>query len=435
MRVLIVGGGGREHALAWKLAQSPEISQLFCAPGNPGIAQHAVCADVAAGDIEGILDYAQSMAIEFVVVGPEEPLSKGLVDRLLDAGIQAFGPTASAARIESSKAYAKTLMANYGIPTGRHARFDDAKAAQAYVEEQGTPIVIKADGLAAGKGVTVAHDLDTAYEAIDACLVDHAFGEAGAWLVIEEYLEGEEASIFALTDSRHILSMVSSQDHKPVYDGDTGPNTGGMGAYSPAPVITPEVFQTIEDAVTAPCVRAMASEGNPYRGVLYAGLMLTPAGPETLPAPRVVEFNCRFGDPETQVLLPRMKSDLLPLLLASCDGTLWRHTIRWREDPCVSVVMTSGGYPGPYEKGKVIEGIEAAEALEGVQVFHAGTKEEDGRLVTAGGRVLNVTATGKDIASAIDKAYAAVDLIHFEDAHYRTDIGQKALARLAEGRD
>lgn len=424
MKALVVGSGGREHALAWKIRQSPEVEAVYCAPGNPGTAQVGECVDLDPMDFDGLIAFARETGIDLTVVGPENPLAAGIVDRFDKAGLRAFGPSAAAAQIESSKAYAKGLMCRYGIPTAAYEEFTDAEAAKAYVAKHGAPIVVKADGLAAGKGVTVAFEADQAVEAIDCIMLDGAFGAAGDRVVLEEYLEGEEASIFALSDGRRLLPLASSQDHKQAFDGDQGPNTGGMGAYSPAPLITDALFEEIERTVLRPCIEGMARDGDPYRGVLYAGLMITDAGP------KVVEFNCRFGDPETQVVLPRMRSDLVPLLAACCDGSLEGQAVAWRDEACVTVVMASEGYPGSYPKGRAITGIEDAEALRDVFVFHAGTRQDGGALVTSGGRVLNVTALGPDIETTIARAYAAVERIHFDGAHYRRDIGRKALKHL-----
>ena len=425
MNVLVIGAGGREHALTWKIAQSPLVAKIFCAPGNPGMAHWAECIDLAVGDIDGLLAFAAEQSIALTVVGPEDPLAAGIVDRFAAAGLKAFGPQADAARLEASKVFAKEFMLRHGIPTAEYREFTDADEAIAYVKEMGAPIVVKADGLAAGKGVTVAQDIDSAVLAIEEAMREKVFGDAGARIVIEECLIGEEASIFALSDGKTILPLVSSQDHKPAYDGDTGPNTGGMGAYSPAPVVTDAIFEQIMGSVIRPCIEGMHAEGNPYSGVLYAGLMITDAGP------KVIEFNCRFGDPETQVVLPRMKTDLVPLLMGCCDGTLDGMEVTWNEGACLSVVMASGGYPKAYEKGKAISGIPEAEANEDVIVFHAGTKQVDNELRTNGGRVLNVTALGTDIESAINLAYEAVEKIHFDGAHFRNDIGAKALGRVA----
>ena len=421
MKVLVVGGGGREHALVWKIAQSPLVTKLFCAPGNPGMASLAELVPISAGDIEALADFAVSASIDFTVVGPEDPLSKGIVDSFAVRGLKAFGPRASAAELEASKAFAKGLMAKYGIPSAAYAEFDNSAEAIAYVRKTGAPIVVKADGLAAGKGVTVAHSIDEAVSAIESMMTNKVFGDAGRRVVIEECLFGQEASILAFSDGEHVLPMAPSQDHKPAFDGDTGPNTGGMGAYSPAPLVSDSMLEEITRTVLLPCVRGMAQEGRPYRGVLYAGLMMTEQGP------KVIEFNCRFGDPETQVVLPRMKSDLVPLLQACCDGSLDSMSIEWGAGACVTVVMASGGYPGSYPKGLEITGIPEAERETGVLVFHAGTQMQGASLQTNGGRVLNVTAVGDDIPHAIAKAYEGVNHIHFDGAHYRTDIGRKAL--------
>ncbi|NUM56136.1 MAG: phosphoribosylamine--glycine ligase [Candidatus Hydrogenedentes bacterium] len=424
MNVLVVGGGGREHALAWKIAQSPLVTKLYCAPGNPGIAKLAECFDIPGSNLDALLAFAIENRIDLTVVGPEDPLSRGIVDVFEYKGLKIFGPSKAAAELEASKAFAKRIMEKYAIPTSRYATFTDAGAAAAYVREHGAPIVIKADGLAAGKGVTVARSEDEAMDAIRAMMSDKVFGEAGHTVVVEECLLGEEASILAFCDGRNVVPMVPSQDHKAAHDGDTGPNTGGMGAYAPAPVVPKEMLPEIMRTILQPCVDGMAGEGAPYRGVLYAGLMITPEGP------KVIEFNCRFGDPETQVVLPLLNSDIVPIMLACCDGTLDRATIEWSNDACVSVVMASGGYPGAFEKGLPITGIDAAEIDEAVQVFHAGTKQSGGDVVTNGGRVLNVTAIGPDIRRAVVSAYDAVSHIKFKNAHFRSDIGKKALARL-----
>lgn len=424
MNVLVIGSGGREHALTWKIAQSPLVDEIYCAPGNPGMAKIATIASLDVSDFDVVITFAKEKEIGLIVVGPEDPLANGIVDALETAGLKAFGPSKAAAQLEGSKAFAKAVMVRHGIPTATYAEFDNADAAEAYVREQGAPIVIKADGLAAGKGVTVAQTVDEAISAIREAMVDSVFGDAGARVVIEECMFGEEASIFALSDGEHLIPLASSQDHKPAYDGDTGPNTGGMGAYSPAPVVTDKLFAQIRETVLEPCIHGMRNDGIPYKGVLYAGLMMTETGP------RVVEFNCRFGDPETQVVLPRMKSDIVPLMLACCDGTLSEQALEWEDRECVTVVMASGGYPKAYDKGKVITGIEEAESAEECFVFHAGTKESDGQLVTSGGRVLNVTAYGQTIGEAIDAAYRGVSKIHFDGAFNRTDIGKKALDRL-----
>ena len=423
MNILVIGSGGREHALVWKIAQSPLVDRLYCAPGNAGIARHATCFDIGVKDAQKLIAFARDNAIGLTVVGPEDPLASGIVDRLTEAGLKAFGPVASAARLESSKVFAKDFMRRCEIPTAEYAEFGKPEDAIAYIERMGAPLVVKADGLAAGKGVTVAKNKADAVQAVRQAMVDKVFGVAGSKVVIEEFLSGEEASILAFADGKTVVPMMSSQDHKAVYDGDAGPNTGGMGAYSPAPVVTPAILEETIKRVLRPCVAGMAREGSPYKGCLYAGLMITDAGP------KVVEFNCRFGDPETQVVLPQLRSDLVPILLACCDGTLAETPIEWNRGACVTVVMASGGYPKEYEKGKVIIGIDDAEQDPGVTVFHAGTRKHGGDLVTNGGRVLNVTAVGPDISSTIKKAYAAVDKIRFEKAHYRKDIGAKVLLR------
>ncbi len=426
MNVLLIGSGGREHALAWKIAQSPLVETIYCAPGNPGMARLAkgVCVDVGVKDFDALKTLIREKNIGLTVVGPEDPLAAGAADVLGEGGHPVFGPSAAAARLEASKTFAKDFMARHGIPTAAHAAFDRAEDAIACVKEKGAPIVVKADGLAAGKGVTVAHDEDTAITAINEAMVDKTFGDAGASVVIEEFLVGEEASILAFADGNMAIPMVSSQDHKPAFDGDAGPNTGGMGAYSPAPVVTPEMMPEIQSRILDPIVQGMKQDGTPYRGIIYAGLMITTDGP------KVVEYNVRFGDPETQVVLPRMKSDIVPVFLACCKGTLDQCEIAYHDGACVSVVMASGGYPASYPKGLPITGLDEAETDADVMVFHAGTRLEGDRVVTGGGRVLNVTARAEDIPAAIARAYDAVEKIHFDNAHYRTDIGRKALARL-----
>ena len=422
MRVLIVGSGGREHALAWAIAASPLCDALFCAPGNPGIAQEATCVPIAATDLAGLLAFAQKEKIDFVVVGPEAPLVAGLVDKLEAAGIAAFGPSAAAAALEGSKGFTKDLCAKYDIPTGRYRRFTEANAAKAYAREQGAPIVVKADGLAAGKGVTVAMTLAEAEAAIDDILTANRFGAAGAEVVVEEFLAGEEASFFALTDGVTALPLASAQDHKRVGDGDTGPNTGGMGAYSPAPCVTPAIADTVMATIIKPTLAAMAKEGTPYKGILYAGLMLTADGP------KLIEYNARFGDPECQVLLPRLKSDLLPALLASRDGVLDDFDLRWRDEDALCVVLAAKGYPDDPQRGSEIRGLDAAAASDpNVRIFHAGTKRVDDKLVAEGGRVLNVVGLGPTIATARDRAYAAIDRIDWPEGFCRHDIGWRAL--------
>jgi phosphoribosylamine--glycine ligase len=424
MKVLVIGSGGREHALVWKIAQSPLVEKVYGAPGNSGMASLAERVNLAVSDFEGLADFAEAKAIDLMVVGPEDPLAAGIVDFFQDRGLTVFGPTAGAAQLEGSKAFAKDLMRRYDIPTSDYAQFDTSQEAIAHVREHGAPIVVKADGLAAGKGVTVAQTVDEAVDAIHGIMDERIFGEAGARVIIEECLVGEEASIFAFSDGATILPLVASQDHKQALDGDLGPNTGGMGAYAPAPVITPGLYAEIEATVLQPSVDGLAKDGHPYTGLLYAGLMITDDGP------KVIEFNCRFGDPETQVVLPLMASDIIPIMLACCDGTLAEHTVETREGACVSVVMASGGYPKAYEKGKVITGIAEADADADLVVFHAGTQSSDEGLLTNGGRVLGVTALGTDIPSAIAKAYEGVSKIDFDGAQYRSDIGGRALERL-----
>ncbi len=428
MKVLVVGSGGREHALVWKIAQSPRVTQVYAAPGNAGTAELAENVPIGAEDVDALAAFAEREGVDLTVVGPEAPLVLGIVDRFRERGLRIFGPTADAARLEGSKAFAKAVMARCGVPTAEYREFSDPGEARAYIRERGAPIVIKADGLAAGKGVTVARTLDEALEAVDAVMVERRFGEAGARVVVEECLAGEEASFLAFCDGKNVLPMASSQDHKPVFDNDEGPNTGGMGAYSPAPVVTPELFDEIVETVIRPTVEGLAREGTPYVGVLYAGLMIQDG------RPKVLEFNCRFGDPECQPIVMRMKGDLVPVLEACIDGTLDRVSLEWDPRPAVCVVMASGGYPGSYTKGHEIRGLDDAARLDDVVVFHAGTRREGGRVVTAGGRVLGVTALGEDIPAAIRRAYQAVERISWEGVHYRRDIGRKALRRLgAEG--
>ncbi len=422
MRVLVVGSGGREHALCWAIAASPLCDRLFCAPGNAGIAEEAECVPIPADDIERLVAFAKAERIEFVVVGPEAPLVLGLVDRLEAAGIPAFGPNAAGAALEGSKGFMKDLARRYAIPTAAYGRFADAGAAKTYVAERGLPIVVKADGLAAGKGVVVAETLEQASEAIDAMMADKVFGAAGAEVVIEEFLEGEELSFFALVDGKHALALASAQDHKRAGDGDTGPNTGGMGAYSPAPACNAVLEAEIMGEIIRPTVAAMAKEGRPFKGVLYAGLMLTATGPKLL------EYNTRFGDPECQALVVRLMSDLLPALVASRDGLLDQFDLRWLPKASLTVVMAAKGYPGSYARGSEIRGLERLKGMAGVSVFHAGTKRSsDGRLLADGGRVLGVTALGDTVALAQKKAYEAVDLIDWPGGFCRRDIGWRAI--------
>ena len=419
MNILVIGSGGREHALYWKLSESPQTEQIYAIPGNPGMDASAA---LALDDHAEILRFVKEKDIGLVVVGPEVPLMNGLVDELEAAGIRAFGPRANAAEIEGSKSFAKDLMKKYGIPTARYEVFTAAEPARAYIRQEGAPIVVKADGLAAGKGVIVAMTEQEALDAVDAIMEDHSFGDAGARVVIEEFMEGEEASLLAFTDGRTIRPMISAQDHKRAYDGDRGPNTGGMGTYAPAPVMTPEMTERAVEEILKPTIAAMAKEGRTYRGCLYLGLMVTVDGP------KVVEFNARFGDPETQVVLPLLDSDLVAIMCACADGTLADVPIRWKDGAAVCVVLASGGYPGHYEKGQEIHGLADAEAM-GALVFHAGTAMKDGKLVTNGGRVLGVVGRGADISSAVDAAYAAATKISFKDAYYRKDIAHRALER------
>ncbi len=422
--VLLVGGGGREHALAWKLAQSPGLGRMIAAPGNPGIAAHARCVPVKDTAIDDLVALAQQERPDLVVVGPEVPLALGLADRMRAAGLAVFGGSAAAARLESSKAFAKELMARHRIPTARFGTFREAVAARAFCRELGAPLVVKADGLAAGKGVLICRSLGEADAALAHCLEARAFGDSGLTVVVEEFLRGEEASFFALSDGTTALPLAAAQDHKTVWDGDRGPNTGGMGAYSPAPVMDAAMEARVMAEIVRPTIAAMAAEGAPYTGVLFVGLMITREGP------KVIEFNCRFGDPECQALLPRLQEDLLALLLAAATGKGLPPSLAWSPRASVCVVMTSAGYPGRYDTGTAITGLEAAGALPDVTVFHAGTARAGGGLVTAGGRVLGVQALGDDVAAAIRTAYAAVERIRFDGAHYRRDIGHHALRRL-----
>ena len=425
MRILLIGGGGREHALAWKLVQSPKVEKLYAAPGNPGMAllQKCECINLNVDDLEGVADYAEEKSIDLTVVGPEAPLVAGLADVFKRRGLPVFGPSKAAAQLEGSKAFSKELMAKYNIPTAFFKICEDIDTAKAYVEEKGAPIVVKADGLAAGKGVVVAMTKEEALEAIDEMMGDHKFGAAGARLVLEEYMEGEEASLLAFTDGKTVVPMIAAQDHKRVFDGDEGPNTGGMGTYAPAPVMTDILRLKATELILKPVVEAMAKEGTPYQGCLYAGLMIK--GDSV----KVVEFNCRFGDPETQVVLPLLDGDLAEIMLACATGTLDKAEVAWHDKAAVCVVMASGGYPESYEKGKEITGLAAAEEDKDVVVFHAGTKEAEGKIVTSGGRVLGVTAVDSSIKAARDRAYAAVEKIAFEKNFYRKDIAWRALKR------
>lgn len=422
MNVLLIGSGGREHALAWKLSASPLLTKLYCAPGNGGIAEVAECVPIAVADHTAVIRFCKDNAIDLVVVGPEAPLVAGLVDDLSTAGIKCFGPRQAAAQLEGSKGFTKDLCREFGIPTAAYGRFSNAASAKVYLAGQKLPIVIKADGLAAGKGVTIAQSREEADAAIEACFAG-AFGKAGSEVVVEEFLEGEEASFFALVDGTHALPLAAAQDHKRVGDGDTGPNTGGMGAYSPAAVMDDAMVERTMREIIAPTVAAMAKRGTPFKGVLFAGLMIGADGP------KLIEYNARFGDPETQVLMMRLKSDLLPALLASVDGVLGTFDLRWHDDAALTVVMAANGYPGAPEIGTEIKGLEAAAGVEGAEIFHAGTRRDGERLLAAGGRVLNISARGKTVAEAQARAYAAAARIDWPGGFYRHDIGWRAVAR------
>jgi phosphoribosylamine---glycine ligase len=427
MNVLLIGAGGREHALAWKIAASSLVKRLVCAPGNAGIAQECEVAALDIADHDSVISFCRAQAIDFVVVGPEGPLCVGIVDDLAAAGIKAFGPGKAAAQLEGSKGFTKDLCRENGIPTAAYERFTAAAPAKVYLRARGAPIVVKADGLAAGKGVVVAASVAEAEAAID-MILGGGLGAAGAEVVIEEFLAGEEVSFFALCDGDTAIPLASAQDHKRAFDGDRGPNTGGMGAYSPAPALTPELARRAMDEIVLPTVRAMKARQAPFRGVLYAGLMLTPEGP------KLIEYNVRFGDPECQVLMLRLMSDLVPALLACCDGALKNFDLRWFAEPALTVVMAAKGYPEHYAKGSVIEGLEAAAAVEGVQIFHAGTRAEGDRILANGGRVLDVSALGKTVGEAQRRAYQAVDRIRWADGFCRRDIGFRAVEREPAGR-
>ena len=425
MKILLIGGGGREHALAWKLAQSPKVESILAAPGNPGIAELPKCECVALNldDLEKVADFAEDNGVDLTVVGPEATLVAGIADVFKRRGLPVFGPSKAAAQLEGSKAFSKELMAKYDIPTAFFKVCEDIETAKAYVEEKGAPIVVKADGLAAGKGVVVAMTKEEALAAIDDMMGDQIFGNAGARVVLEEFMEGEEASLLAFTDGKTVVPMIAAQDHKRIFDNDEGPNTGGMGTYAPAPVMTDVLRLKATERVLKPVVAAMAEEGTPYQGCLYAGLMIN--GDSV----KVVEFNCRFGDPETQVILPLLDGDLADIMLACATGTLDEVEVAWHDKAAVCVVMASGGYPGKYENGKEITGLAEANADEATVVFHAGTKAVDGKIVTAGGRVLGVTSVDKNIRDARDRAYAAVEKVKFDQVFYRKDIAWRALKR------
>lgn len=419
MRVLVIGGGGREHALVWKISQSPKVTDIYCAPGNAGTGEIAKNVPIAADQVDQLLEFAQENEIGLTVVGPEQPLVMGLVDRFQEKGLRVFGPTAGAAELEGSKAFSKDIMKKYGLPTAEYEIFTSHELARRYVDSKNGPLVVKASGLAAGKGVILCRNSAEGLNAVDTIMKDKSFGEAGDQVVIEEFLEGQEVSLLAFSDGNTVLLMDSAQDHKAALDGDQGPNTGGMGAYSPAPIFTDTLRQKVRDKIMLPLVRAMKSEVRPYKGILYAGLMLTKYGP------KILEFNARFGDPETQPLLVRMESDIVPLFESCIDGTLDQCELKWKPEPSVCVVMAAKGYPGSYEKGKEISGLVEAGALPDVVVFHAGTKVQDGKVVTSGGRVLGVTATGPETPTAIKKAYEAVEKIQWDGIHYRKDIGHR----------
>lgn len=421
MKVLVIGGGGREHALVWKISQNPKVTKIYAAPGNAGIAGLAECAPIKAEDIPGLLAFAKARAIDLTVVGPEGPLSMGIVDEFTNAGLRVFGPSRKAAELEASKRFSKDLMKKYHIPTSEYEVFTDKAAAAAYVQKKGAPIVVKADGLAAGKGVVVAETVDEALKALDLIMTEKAYGTAGDRVIIEECLRGEEASFMAFSDGRTVVPMASSQDHKRVFDLDKGPNTGGMGAYSPAPVVTKELERAVMDKIMIPTVQAMEKEGRLFKGVLYAGLMILNG------EAKVLEFNARFGDPETQPVMARLDTDLVEIIEAILDERLSTLEIKWKPESAVCIVMASGGYPGKYEKGREITGLDKAAAKEGVMVFHSGTAMKNGKFVTDGGRVLGVTGLGPVVAAAIDNAYKGAREISFEGAHYRRDIGARAL--------
>ncbi|QNQ61949.1 phosphoribosylamine--glycine ligase [Brucella sp. 6810] len=422
MKVLLIGSGGREHALAWKLAASPLLEKLYCAPGNPGIAAVAELADIGVDDHAALIAFAKEKHIDLVVVGPEAPLVAGLADEMRAEGIRVFGPSRAAAQLEGSKGFTKDLCARFNIPTGAYGRFNNAPKAKAYIRQQGAPIVVKADGLAAGKGVVVAMTLQEALDAVDSCF-EGAFGAAGAEVVVEEFLDGEEASFFCICDGKTALPLGSAQDHKRVGDGDTGPNTGGMGAYAPAPVMTPEMVARTMRELIEPTMRGMAEIGAPFSGILFAGLMITSDGP------KLIEYNTRFGDPECQVLMMRLNSDLLALINAAVDGRLDEVSLEWKDEPALTVVMAAEGYPANVKKGSVIRDLEKLESIDGVKLFHAGTALKDGAIVASGGRVLNITAMAATVAQAQARAYEALKLIDWPEGFYRSDIGWRAVER------
>ena len=424
MRILVVGGGGREHALCWAISASPLCTKLFCAPGNAGIAQIAECHEVGADDTPGQVALAKELKIDFVVIGPDAPLVAGMADDFRAAGFKTFGPSQKAAQLEGSKSFTKELCKRHGIPTAAYERFTDVGKAETYIKAQGAPIVVKADGLAAGKGVIVAETVEQAIGAVRDMLAGNKFGAAGSSVVIEEFMEGEEASLFALCDGEHVLPLVGAQDHKRAFDGDKGPNTGGMGAYSPVPILDQATFDRAMREIVLPTAKAMKDEGTPFQGVFYAGLMI---GKDR--RPRLVEYNCRFGDPETQVLVMRLKSDIVPALMACADGGLKHFDLRWSDQAALTVIMATKGYPDSYPRGSEIRGLEAASKVEGVQIFHAGTKADGKRILANGGRVLNVTALGTTVEQARERAYKAVGLIDWPAGFYRRDIAWRAVRK------
>jgi phosphoribosylamine--glycine ligase len=423
MRILVLGSGGREHALVWKISQSRLVDKIFCAPGNGGISQQAECVDIAAQDLQRLLDFSRKEKIDLTVVGPEVPLAAGIVDEFKKNNLKIFGPQKGAAKLEASKVFAKEIMAKFAVPSADFKVFDNPQLAKKYIEKKGAPLVVKADGLAQGKGVVVASRVDEAIEAVTSIMGEKIFQESGNRIVIEDCLEGEEASILVFTDGKTIVPLASSQDHKRIFDNDKGPNTGGMGAYSPAPIISDKLLKEILSDAIERTIAGLAKEGIEYKGVLYAGIMVTKHGP------KVLEFNVRFGDPETQAILPRLKSDLVEVMLAIIEAKLDKVKLLWRESACVCVVCASGGYPGAYEKGKEIFGLDQVQKLPNVVVFHSGTRESAEKYFTTGGRVLGVTGLGNTIKEAIGRTYQAVEKIHFDGMHYRKDIGQKALKR------
>lgn len=423
MKILVIGSGGREHAICWKIAQSRRVDSLFCAPGNGGISKIATLVDIGADDIDGLLKFAKSNNIDLTIAGPEAPLVKGIVDVFQKENLKIFGPTRCASMIEGSKIFAKEMMKRWSVPTADFEIFDDCKGAEEYIKERHLPLVVKADGLASGKGVSVCYTREEAFKALKDAMVDKKFGASGDRIVIEDCLEGEEASIIVISDGENVVPLATSQDHKRIFDDDKGLNTGGMGAYSPAPIVTPEAEHRIMDKIIMPMIKGMASDNMPYKGVLYAGIMVTGEGP------KVLEFNVRFGDPESQAIFPRLKSDLVDLIEQSIDGSLKGVMPIWDKRSCVCVVMASGGYPGKYEKGKEIEGLDEADEIDDIVVFHAGTKKTKDKYITNGGRVLGVTGLGDNIELAIKKTYEAASQIKFDNMHFRRDIGKRALLR------